>query len=191
MRDITARQAGLSPEARRLYHRLLHWWLTRREWLWSRRDIHQRLRSGTRYRRVADLDAPIAELRKTGLIRPWSWHGLIERERGPMYALVQPRPRHGRQPGKIPAPHAAPPGEAAPPRRLSAEEEVAWRAASLLRQFLAAGRVFPTAARPDRPPVPGGCAICGEPLGTPGQPSCALCLRAIRKATADAHSRGR
>jgi hypothetical protein len=187
MRDTVTKQTTLSPDAQRLYWRLMRWWLTRGEWLWSRRDIHQRLRSGTRYRRVADLDAPIGELLRAGVLRHWSWQGLVRRERSPWYALVEPQPKRGRLRWSIPAPPAAPLQDAGQPHRLSDTEEVAWRVASFSRQYHAAGRVIPAPARPDRILVDGCCVSCGEPSG---QPVCSLCERAMQEAVAEAQSWG-
>lgn len=189
MSDTATRLSGLSTDAQRLCWRLMHWWLTRGEWLWSRRDIHQRIRSGTRYRRVTDLDAPIGELLHAGVIRRWSWSGLVKRKHGPWFALVEPQPRCGRLRWPIPAPLIAPPGESNQPRRLSDDEEVTWRVISFSRQFHAAGRIIPASARPDRMPVDDCCVSCGEPRDPSDQPVCPLCKRAMQKAIAEAHSR--
>ncbi len=107
--DTAQRTARLSPEAQRLYRRLLWWWLTTGEWLWTRRDLYQRVKSGPHYRRVAELDARLVELRAAGVIRRWDQRGLAQSRAVIAYALVTPQPHHGKLPGRPRLPYAPAP----------------------------------------------------------------------------------
>jgi len=176
MRDDTASLAGrLSPEARRLYARLTRWWLTRGEWLWTRRDLHQRVKSASYYRRVAELDPPLAELLAAGLLRRWSNLGLSRVRRGPAYAYVRPEGRAGRRRGRLIVPHAAP----MPVNPLAQADPLIWRIEAMCRQFTAANGVFLAPARPDRPAVAGCCPSCGEALPEEAEGWCTLCVNAL------------
>ena len=174
MINTVQRAAMLSPEAKRLYQRLTRWWLTKGEWLWSQRDLHQRVKSGQYYRRVAELDAHLAELLAAGLLRRWPAYPLNRIKRGPEYAYVAPQGRGGR--GRRPImPHAAP----APPSAPVGADPLAWRVASMRRQCAAAGRLFLAPARPDQPLTAGLCQSCGEGLSANGERWCSLCLNAL------------
>jgi len=142
--------------------------------LWSRRDLHQRIKSASHYRRVAELDAHLAELLAAGLLRPWRSYSLNRIKRGPQYAYVAPQGRGGR--GRRPIiPHAAP----APPSAPVDAAPLAWRVASMQRQYAAAGRRFLAPARPDQPLTAGHCQSCGEGLRADEERWCTLCLNAL------------
>ena len=137
---------GLSNDARRVYRHLLTCWLTTGEYRWSQRAIHQDLKGTQRFRRLAGLAVPLAELVEVGLLVR------IEAEprrgqRGPRYVLAQPYlPSEERRPPRrtkaIPAPQLPPTrptavGNAAKTSTLPVKvnltraQEVAWRAEKL------------------------------------------------------------
>lgn len=174
MIDTAQRATQLSPEAKRLYQRLTRWWLTTGEWLWSRRDLHQRVKSGQYYRRVAELDAHLAELLAVGLIARRRSYSTSRIKRSPEYAYVRPQGRGGRGLRPI-VPHAP----LAPPSAPVQTDPLAWRIASMQRQYVAAGRLFLAPARPDQPLTAGHCQSCGESLQAGEERWCNLCLNAL------------
>ncbi len=161
MLDTAERLAPLTNEARTIYRRLVWWWLTGEGASWSRRELHQRLKSGGRFPHVADLDAPLDELVAAGLVRPWHMPTIGRRREVRHYALVEPQHRGSRRPGRVPTPPAAPPVEhpaatqadAPPPTRDTDEraDPLGWRVEAMWRQIVAAGRLVPVMARPGAP----------------------------------------
>ncbi len=197
MLDTAERLVPLSDKARTIYKRLLVWWLNGEGSIWSRRDLHQRLKSGRRFPHVADLDAPLAELVAAGLVRPWRWLEVGRRRHraGPHYALVEPRHRRSRRPGGVPAPPAAPPALTAPPVEQPAAtphdvppptrdtderaDPLSWRVEAMWRQIVAAGRLVPVMARPGVPIGPGRCRSCGEALADAAEGRCRDCVSIV------------
>ncbi len=189
MLDTAERLAPLTNEARTIYRRLVWWWLTGEGWLWSRRDLHQRLKSGGRFPRVADLDAPLAELVAAGLVRSWTLPAIGRYRSGPRYALVEPQHRRSRRPGRVPAPPAAPPVEvppathdaapSPPPNTEGQTDPLAWRVEAMWRQITAAGGLVPVMARPGAPSAPGRCRSCGDVLTETAERHCPHCVRAM------------
>ncbi len=189
MLDTAERLAPLTNEARTIYRRLVWWWLTGEGASWSRRELHQRLKSGGRFPHVADLDGPLDELVAAGLVRPWHMPTIGRRREVRHYALVEPQHRRGRRPGRVPAPSAAPPVEvppathdaapSPPPNTEGQTDPLAWRVEAMWRQITAAGGLVPVMARPGLRARPGQCRSCGDPLAGSPEGHCDDCTRAM------------
>ncbi len=195
MLDTAERLANLSAEAKTIYKRLLVWWLDGEGFVWSRRDLHQRLKSGGRFPRAVDLDAPLAELVTAGLVRPWTLPAIGRYRSGPRYALIEPQHRRGRRPGRVPTPPAAPPAPTGPPVDKAAAmlaaaplpvqdtdrpaDPLGWRVEAMWQQIVAAGRIVPVMARPRVPSAPGRCRSCGDALADGTERHCRHCVRAM------------
>lgn len=86
----------LSDDARRIYRHLLVRWLTVGETVWTRRHIHQDMKGAARFRRIAGLCDPLAELIQGGLLVAVDTES-YPKQRSPLYALAQPfLPHDGR-----------------------------------------------------------------------------------------------
>ena len=183
---------SLSPEAGYLLSRLRRWHLVGfgRRTL-SRRNIHQWLRGHNRrrWRYVASLDGPLAELVERGLIRLLDQPGLRGRGRPPgqVYELVplQPSPpRRKKQAKKAEAPAQVEPAQdevsATPPLiapQPKMDPEVAWRFARLweLAQTLGGPSDLPVNAL-GLWQQEGWCRCCGDPLAPGDDVHCRYCL---------------
>jgi hypothetical protein len=194
----------MSEDAADLLARLRWWGLSR--WLGigrrggpppppytiSKRAIHQRLRgyNRRRWRYVASLDGPLAELVAQGLLRQLDPPRPRGRGRppGPVYELVplQPSPpRRKPRAKKAEAPAQVEPAQAevsaTPPTtpQPTMDQEIAWRFARLWQLTQAHGG-------PSDLPVnalgfwrqPGCCQCCGDPLAPGDIAHCRPCLLA-------------
>ena len=104
--DTAQRAAQLSPEARNLYRRLVWWWILYGEYLWTKRDLHQKMKTGPHFRRVAELDERLSELQAAGLIRRWDQRPIGNHRVIIAYALVAPQSNNGKLRGRPRLPYA-------------------------------------------------------------------------------------
>lgn len=193
MATTADRFLALSDDARRIYRHLLLCWLTVGETMWSRRHIHQDLKGARRFRRMAGLEPPLAELINAGLLA-YSEAGPQLGLRSPRYALTEPYLLQGQRPPrrfsavlapalpvsrrKVPSPlSSAIPTETT--QAITHAEEIAWRVDTLWDRARRTGRLESFLVR-EVPATNTGCPWCGGVLGPGDDRHCGYCLEALR-----------